>query len=160
MKRLKSFGFFAPFLIAHILLVIVHAGFNSKGLINSWEFGGYAMYTDPYPRVKHSFGAIQPEVELPKTILSTKSISRRLSEGGCLFAFSDKSYLQIARDMDEYGLDVLELVFENLDFSDDKSVLVYKEMSRIQAVRDADDGIQIKNMTCGISEENYVSPPS
>jgi len=154
---MRTSRYFTLFLLAHIAMVSVHALVNTTGKINSWEFGGYAMYTTIPARVKPTIVRVSPEREaLPKTTNMASHMSFRLSSGGCVFGFDDEGYVQLGRDMLKLDLREMEILFERQQFSDDKTVILYEEMMRIKGRMTTDGRIEIDNTVCGSNETKTV----
>jgi hypothetical protein len=157
---MKKFRYFIPFLVGHIGLVTVHAVVNTTGWINPWEFGGYAMYTTIPQDVTSKVVSYSPEVEfMPEKLNTERLITFRLDSGGCIFGFTQKGYEKISEDMERLGLDELEILFERQEWSEDKSVILIKEMMRVEGRRLSDDEVEINNTVCGENEVVTVKIP-
>lgn len=148
---------FGTFLIAHVAWVSLHALVNSQGLINPWEFGGYAMYTTPPTNVNFTLLLVRPEGNHDPHLPGVDQMRWWLEGGGCLLAFTTRRLEDVAMDMDRNDLDEVLVLFEKFDFSDDGNSLEFTEIAQLHGRTNSDGKIDMVLTGCGASKSYTVN---
>lgn len=145
----KGVKLFRMFILAQLVWTFLHVVVNSTGLINSWELGGYAMYTTVPSDVVYTPVLIRHEGKNEPHLPGAEKMRWWLDGGGCLFALTKRRMSEVAADMDSHDIDELMILFENYDFSPDRGRLQFVEMARFHATRDEAGSLNIELTACG-----------
>lgn len=146
------------FILAQLVWTSLHVVVNSTGLINSWEFGGYAMYTTVPSDVTYTPVLIRHKGKNEPYLPSVEKLRWWLEGGGCLFALSQRRLDIVAADMESHDLDELMILFEKFDFSPDRSRLQFVEMARLNASRNGEGDINLEMTACGFRKGLDLPP--
>ena len=141
---------FLPFLVAHVLLVTVHASVSLTGRINVWEFGGYGMYAAPSPSVRLESLVSHPSLDEERRFVSVQETRRGLRGGGCLFAFRESVRAAVLEDMEALGLEHLVLRFDRKTFNPERTGMTWQPMATVEGKRIEDShALLVTTSACG-----------
>lgn len=144
-------------LAAQVLMICVQIGFSRAGEINVWEFGGYGMYTAPPPEVH--FRVRAPRVDgRPSVALDTPlhAYARRLAFGGCAFMSWPAGWRAIAVEMRRQDIDYLEADLLRNEFSQDKRVVLLRDIGELIVTRTAPGSYAVEANVCGRHAETQI----
>lgn len=149
---------FKALLVCQIALISCHLILVRAGAINPWEFGGYGMYTVPYPAV--TFEVMEPEIDGRGSFAYrdvTARIGRELHYGGCIMARTHRGQADIVAKMAEQGDARFAALFQRAEFSEDKRAIVKVDLGEIDITRTDPGTYHLTSTLCGATRTRTLT---